>query len=317
VRGFNQTAASLIEHWDGTAWRLVPAPDAGPLTGVVTLGPRDAWAVGSGGLLHYDGSAWTHAPAPPPGSYQALGATASGDVWLVGADAGGHSLIAHYPDHPAFADVPPSHPFYATTNWVACRAIVSGYTCGGPGEPCDPQNTPYFRPGAGVTRSQLLKMVVNAAGWPLVAPAETARTFADIRPGDPFYAFIETGAAHGVIGGYGCGGPDEPCDAQRRPYFRSSAPITRGQLSKVIALARHYPPPAGAQTFADVPPAAPFHAWIEALAGRGIVAGYTCGGAGEPCDAQHRAYFRPGASASRGQVTKFISRAFSAPPSRK
>jgi hypothetical protein len=60
---------------------------------------------------------------------------------------------------------------------------------------------------------------------------------------------------------------------------------TRGQIAKIDALAAQLPDPIPStrQTFADVPPTAPFWLWIEQLAGRGIVSGYTCGGPGEPC----------------------------------
>jgi hypothetical protein len=38
---------------------------------------------------------------------------------------------------------------------------MSGYPCGGPGEPCDPQQRPYFRWGNPVTRGQASKIVAN------------------------------------------------------------------------------------------------------------------------------------------------------------
>jgi hypothetical protein len=42
---------------------------------------------------------------------------------------------------------------------LATKGIISGYPCGGPGEPCDEQNRPYFRPGDTATRGQISKMV--------------------------------------------------------------------------------------------------------------------------------------------------------------
>ncbi|HMA33653.1 MAG TPA: S8 family serine peptidase, partial [Chloroflexia bacterium] len=64
-----------------------------------------------------------------------------------------------------FADVPPSNPFFSVIETGAADTIVSGYNCGGPGEPCDSANRPYFRPYANVTRGQLSKIDVVAAGW--------------------------------------------------------------------------------------------------------------------------------------------------------
>jgi hypothetical protein len=208
-----------------------------------------------------------------------------------------------------FVDVPAGQTFAVYIHWLACRGIISGYSCGAPGEPCPGL---YFRPDADVTRGQLLKMVVNSAGWPLLNP--TTPAFADVPPGNAFYRFIETGASHGIISGYDCGGPGEPCDTGRRPYFRPWAAITRGQLSKVIALARGYTIPNPATpTFTDVPAGSPFYGYVEAVAANHIVSGYDCGSPGEPCDAGRRPYFRPGNTATRGQVSKLVTLAYGGP----
>jgi streptogramin lyase len=131
-----------------------------------------------------------------------------------------------------FADVPPANPFFAVIEAAGAHQIVGGYTCGGPGELCDAQHRPYFRPNASVTRGQLAKIVVGAAAWPLIDPA--AGTFADVAPGSAFYQFVETAACRGVISGYTCGGPGEDCDAGHRPYFRQYNNSTRGQIAKIV-----------------------------------------------------------------------------------
>ena len=207
----------------------------------------------------------------------------------------------------SFADVDPGQPFYPYVQWMACRGYISGYGCGGPGEPCPGT---YFRPANAVTRGQLLKMVTNAAGWAISTPATP--TFQDVPTTQPFYPFIETGVAHGIISGYACGGAGEPCDPPLdRPYFRPANNITRGQLSKVIALARGLAltPPAS-PTFGDVPATQPFYPYIEAVYAAGVVSGYSCGTVGEPCPGL---YFRPTAQATRGQVTKFVTVAYGGP----
>jgi hypothetical protein len=38
----------------------------------------------------------------------------------------------------------------------------------------------------------------------------------------------------GVMSGYPCGGPGEPCDEENRPYFRWNAQVTRGQAAKIV-----------------------------------------------------------------------------------
>ncbi|HMA36630.1 MAG TPA: S-layer homology domain-containing protein [Chloroflexia bacterium] len=130
-----------------------------------------------------------------------------------------------------FADVPPSQPFFAVIETAAAGNIVSGYTCGGPNEPCDSANRPYFRPYANVTRGQLAKITAAGAGWAIGTPPQV--DFADVPAGSAFYVFVEAAYCRGVISGYSCGSPGEPCDAQNRPYFRVVANATRGQIAKI------------------------------------------------------------------------------------
>jgi hypothetical protein len=60
-----------------------------------------------------------------------------------------------------YADVDESNPFYVEIMRLTSRGVMSGYPCGGEGEPCDPQNRPYFRWGNPVTRGQASKIVAN------------------------------------------------------------------------------------------------------------------------------------------------------------
>jgi hypothetical protein len=134
-----------------------------------------------------------------------------------------------------FADVTADNTFFSFVETAASQNIASGYTCGGPGEPCDSENRPYFRPFANVTRGQLSKIDVVAAGWSLGTPPPPG-TFEDVPPTNVFYTYIETAYCHGVISGYNCGGPGEPCDPSNRPYFRWFNDATRGQIAKIVYL---------------------------------------------------------------------------------
>ncbi len=58
-----------------------------------------------------------------------------------------------------FQDVPPTNPFFNNIRNIYYAGIVNGYPCGSPGEPCGPENKPYYRPGANVTRAQMAKFV--------------------------------------------------------------------------------------------------------------------------------------------------------------
>ncbi len=66
------------------------------------------------------------------------------------------------PNGQCFADVPASNPFYGYANTLYQEDIIGGYACGGPGEPCDPYNRPYFRPNSSVTRQQMTKFIDEA-----------------------------------------------------------------------------------------------------------------------------------------------------------
>jgi kumamolisin len=197
----------------------------------------------------------------------------------------------------SYNDVPPGSTFYPYVTCLSGLNIISGY----------PDCT--FRPNNQVTRGQLSKIVSNAAGF---QDPVSGQTFQDIPPASTFYTFIERLASRGIIGGYACGGPGEPCvPPANRPYFRPNNDSTRGQISKIVAIAAGYQNPPSGQTFEDVAPNSTFYVWIENLASRGIMAGYACGGPGEPCvPPANRPYFRPNNNATRGQTSKIVANTF-------
>jgi len=108
---FDVPSKTLIEHYDGTAWSVVPSPNVGPnsqfqsnqLHGSAAVSPTDIWAFGSyfaadgSGqqstlVLHWDGASWTlqPSPSPQPGNFRSdvLNGgvvTAPGNVWLTGS----------------------------------------------------------------------------------------------------------------------------------------------------------------------------------------------------------------------------------------
>lgn len=101
---------TLIEHFDGTSWTVVPSPNVGPhsvnqsnrLLGLTANSPTDIWAFGSyfaadgSGhqmtlLLHWDGTSWSIAPSPNPTKGTFLDdllfagvVPSSGNVWIFG-----------------------------------------------------------------------------------------------------------------------------------------------------------------------------------------------------------------------------------------
>ena len=74
---------TLVEHWNGTAWTVVPSPNVGisnnQLYGVSALAANDVWAVGEfldsdldveqTLVEHWDGTAWSVVPQLKPQRY--------------------------------------------------------------------------------------------------------------------------------------------------------------------------------------------------------------------------------------------------------
>jgi hypothetical protein len=207
-----------------------------------------------------------------------------------------------------FNDVGIEHPFYPYIRCLACRGIISGYDCGATGEPC-PGN--YFRPYANITRGQAAKIIAISAVLTDAIPLDQ-QTFEDVPPSHPFWLPIERLAAHGMINGYDCGAPGEPCNTNRQPYFRPQNNVTRGQLAKIVSNAAGFSETPVSQTFEDVPPSHPFYLWIERIATRNIISGYRCGAppAGPCVQPGNRPYFLPSNLITRGQAAKIDSNTF-------
>ena len=196
-----------------------------------------------------------------------------------------------------FSDVEPGSTFFDQIMCLSCMGFTNGYSDGS------------FRPNNEITRGQLAKVVSNTAG--ITQPEiPTNQSFEDVPVGSIFYMYIERMAASGIIAGYACGGPGEPCDPTNRPYFRPGANATRGQISKIVSNAAGLNDTPTEQTFEDVSISHTFYVWIERLAMHDMMSGYACGGVGEPCGATSRPYYRPNANATRGQTSKIVANAF-------
>jgi hypothetical protein len=105
---------TLIEHWDGTSWSVVPSPNTGPveqtLYSVLPLSEKNAWATGiyldgtrfATLTVHWGGSEWSIVPSPNPGPrnnyLNALDAVGPNDIWAVGTYRDGplRTLIEHW-----------------------------------------------------------------------------------------------------------------------------------------------------------------------------------------------------------------------------
>jgi hypothetical protein len=196
-----------------------------------------------------------------------------------------------------FSDVPTNYTFYPYIRCLACRGIVNGY----------PDNT--FRPNNNVTRGQLSKIISNAAGF---HEPQTTQMFQDVPVGSTFHVYIGRLASRGYIGGYPCGGLGEPCvPPANLPYFRPNNNATRGQISKIDANAAGFSDTPSGQQFEDMAAGSTYYTYTYRLVSRSIIAGYPCGGVGEPCNPPgNLPYFRPNNNATRGQTSKIVANTF-------
>jgi hypothetical protein len=276
---------SLVEHWNGTSWNVVPSPNQdgldNDLLGVDAVSGSDVWAVGT-----YPNSNSNHQS---------------------------RTLIERYnpcvPVCPVpFEDVPNPSTFYEYVQCLACRGVISGYACGSTGEPCNTNHDPYFRPNNNVTRGQIAKIIALSKG---IVGYVSGQTFEDVPPGSTFYTYTEQLYALQAMSGYPCGGVGEPCNPPtNRPYFRPNSNATRGQLAKIDSNAAGYSDIPTGQTFEDVPPASTFYTYTQRLTIRGVMNGYTCGSP-EPCvPPNNRPYFRPNSNVTRGQTSKIVANTF-------
>ncbi|HEY2669380.1 MAG TPA: hypothetical protein VGJ07_03275 [Rugosimonospora sp.] len=119
------TTGSLVEHWDGSQWSVVPNPASNAarsiLTAMKAISASDVWAVGrqvtaDGAIVplveRYDGTAWHLVDVPfgsPASELSGISATGPDDVWVVGADTA--------PDSGGFAEPLVEH--FDGTSWAA------------------------------------------------------------------------------------------------------------------------------------------------------------------------------------------------------
>jgi hypothetical protein len=111
----NYEQRTLIEHFNGSAWEVVPHPDPGVqgeiFYGVTALNGADVWAVGAqrdaNGIWHplvenYNGSHWSVVSVPDPGNdvlLYGVNASSADNVYAVGQEGSSfpsQTLLEHY-----------------------------------------------------------------------------------------------------------------------------------------------------------------------------------------------------------------------------
>jgi hypothetical protein len=99
----NTTVGSLVEHWDGRSWTIMPNRVVnGGLNALAALSTDDIWAVGIGeqaGLIqHWDGRSWQTVanPSQPGAQCTDITAIAPNDIWVVGMDGANKVMLEHW-----------------------------------------------------------------------------------------------------------------------------------------------------------------------------------------------------------------------------
>jgi hypothetical protein len=108
---------ALVEHWDGTSWKVASIPDppgTESLSRVEAVAASDVWAIGTRSptfspsrpfAMHWNGSSWSIVPVPTVGGKTTilndLAVVSAKDVWAVGSsfNASIPSLSATLTEH--------------------------------------------------------------------------------------------------------------------------------------------------------------------------------------------------------------------------
>lgn len=170
AHGSQEYTHALIEHWNGSAWKIVPFPKDEPadssLRGVAEVSHNDVWAVGlsvfpNAALFeHWDGKTWKVVPSPYIyGGSEMLAVTAisSKNVWAAG-EGNGAAILEHW-NGTAWAYVP------AYT--MGGLTVLSGITASGPNDVTAVGE--WYGPNANVFAEHW-----NGTSWVYTPPADNS-----------------------------------------------------------------------------------------------------------------------------------------------
>ncbi len=331
---------TLVEHWDGQKWQVVPSPnfgdDANELHAVAAVSPDDIWAVGLwrtyNGIttvylpitMHWDGVDWQMVDNPNTGAREkilkGLTAIAHNDIWAVGGyadDPGGHPMVFHW-NGVVWKDAPIPDPGTWGNGLQGATAISSN----------DVWAVGNYYPGSGPTYRTLTEHWDGGA-WQVVASpsvegyinnlhAVSAVNSNDVWAGGRYYSFR---GSVPIVMHYSV--PDicptltptsaptataSPTDtatpsATTTPTpspFAATVTPTNTPLPLATATPTASPTPCAAQ-YRDVGVEYWAYGYIHYLACRGVTAGYPDGS------------FRPATPISRAEFSKLLALAYGLP----
>jgi len=177
--------------------------------------------------------------------------------------------------------------FYLAIHYLNCRGVING------------TDATHYSPAGTATRGQFAKVVVLGFGIAFYTPGTP--DFSDVPPSYFAYVYIETGFHNGVLSGF----DQNSCIAHgvSFPCYLPNIAITRGQLTKLVVNAAHYPlyTPTSGQTFSDVPASNVFFVSIETAHAHNVINGYPDG------------TFRPNNPIRRDEMAQIVYKAVTTP----
>ena len=315
-----------IARWNGSTWSPLGIGISGDQSmrvsaiavngGDLYVGGRftTAGGVSVNNIARWDGASWSpldsglNGPAyaiEPRGNDLIVG----GNFTTAGGVESGQFGIWHIGITPTPSPIIPTATFTATSTFTTTATNTPGNT------PTNPTTgTPINTPTNTNTATNSPTDTPGNTPTNTLTPGPTTCTleFEDVPNGSTFYPFVRCLACQGILSGYPCGDPGEPCiPPGNKPYFRPNSNITRAQIAKIVSNAAGFIEPHANQSFQDVPANHTFYLFVERLASRNVIGGYPCGGVSEPCiRPENRPYYRPGSNTSRGQLSKIVCRAY-------
>jgi S-layer homology domain len=117
---------------------------------------------------------------------------------------------------PCFADVPETHPFYQSIQWMA----ESGLSTGSP----NPGGKPLYKPASGVSRQAMSAFLHRDAGDD--PPVSMTPYFADVGPSNVFFEDIQWMNESGLS----TGTPNPP----GKPFYKPLSPVSRQAMAAFL-----------------------------------------------------------------------------------
>src|SRR5258708_7913400 len=219
-------AQTLIEHWNGTAWSIVPSPNfsttlADQLTSVTTIANNNAWAVGKTQtlpyyqdhtlILHWDGASWTiDSSFSTSGGLFGISATSASDVWAVGAFGPNYTPLVLHKNGTAWSVVPsPGVEYdYDVLNSVDALTTSNVWAAG------YDESVTYVSDGDPVYTYGPLVEHWDGAAWSIVLSADPVASNGTYAPTAILYGIAGADAADVWDAGYwnAIGGPHPPIE---------------------------------------------------------------------------------------------------------